>query len=425
MKKLLICGSTISSKEIIEYAKSIGIYTIVADPKDINEFSAKRYSDESWKVDLRDVDTLEQMCRETSIDGIVCGVSEFALDIVSELCTRLNKPCYFTPESMHYSRDKADFKKAWREKGVPLADDYFISPELRDEELEGIKYPVVVKPVDCCANTGISFCYNKEELKKGYNYALSVSNSTKTVVERMLKGKEWYAFYAMADGKCSLLALNAMYSQPGFPTNCYTITTTISDNIDRFIREANTPIIEALKSIGCREGIAWVQLMLDEDNHFYVLEMGYRGDSEMLFLPYKELLGFNSVKLWVDCALGIKHDASILPPSQKHAYTRNATSYMLWTKKNAIIQKIIGMDEIQKMQNVYVGQWKGVGDEVHQHTSMATICFSTETIEDACKMIDKINKTVNFLDETGEDIIIKYDQFDYLREIYQAGLEGK
>lgn len=425
MKKLLICGSAISSKEIIEYAKSIGVYTIVADPKDCHEFSAKRFSDESWKVDLRDVDTLEKMCRETSIDGIVCGVSEFALDIVSELCNRLNKPCYFTPEAMHYSRDKADFKKAWREQGVPLADDYFITPELRDEELEGIKFPVVVKPVDCCANMGISFCYNKDELRRGYKYALSVSNSTKIVVERMLKGKEWYAFYAMADGNCSLLALNAMYSQPGFPSNCYTITTTISDNIDRFVREANMPIIEALKGIGCREGIAWVQLMLDEDNHFYVLEMGYRGDSEMLFLPYKELLGFNSVKLWVDCALGIKHDASILPPSQKRAFTRSATSYMLWAKKDAIIQKVIGMDEIQKMKNVYVGQWKGVGDEVHHHTSMATICFSNDTIEDACKMIDNINKTVHFLDETGEDIIIKYDQFDYLKKIYQTGLEGK
>ena len=57
---------------------------------------------------------------------------------------------------MHYSRDKADFKKAWKKMGVPLADDYFISPELKDEELDNIKYPVVVKPVDCCANTGIS-----------------------------------------------------------------------------------------------------------------------------------------------------------------------------------------------------------------------------------------------------------------------------
>lgn len=425
MKKLLILNSNIASKEIIHYAKSQGIYTIVADRKDINEFSAKRYSDEAWKIDLLDLDLLEKKCLEAKVDGIICGVSEFTLDILSELCQRLNKPCYFTPDAMHYSRDKADFKNACRMMGVPLADDFFISPELRDDELDSIKYPVVVKPVDCCANTGISFCYNKEDLIKGYKYALSVSNSEKIVVERMLKGKEWYAFYAMVDGEVSLLALNAMYYQPGYPTNCYVITTTISDNVERFVQEANPFIIHALQKMGCKEGIAWVQLMLDEDNHFYVLEMGYRGDSEMLFLPYKEMLGFNAVKLWVDYALGAKNDPSLLPPSQTKAFRKSATSYMLWSTEDAVISSIIGMDEISKIDGVYIGQWKGIGDEVRKYTSMATICFSNETIEDACDMIEKINHTVKFLNSKGEDIIIKYKEFDYLKRIYQNGLDGK
>lgn len=425
MKKLLILNSNIASKEIIHYAKSQGIYTIVADRKDINEFSAKRYSDEAWKIDLLDLDLLEKKCLEAKVDGIICGVSEFTLDILSELCQRLNKPCYFTPDAMHYSRDKADFKDACRMMGVPLADDYFISPELRDDELDSIKYPVVVKPVDCCANTGISFCYNKEDLIKGYKYALSVSNSEKIVVERMLKGKEWYAFYAMVDGEVSLLALNAMYYQPGYPTNCYVITTTISDNVERFVQEANPSIIHALQKMGCKEGIAWVQLMLDEDNHFYVLEMGYRGDSEMLFLPYKEMLGFDAVKLWVDYALGIKNDPSILPPSQTKAFRKSATSYMLWSKEDAVISSIIGMEEISKIDGVYIGQWKGIGDVVRKYTSMATICFSNETVEDVCDMIEKINHSVKFLNAKGEDIIIKYKEFDYLKRIYQNGLDGK
>ena len=98
---------------------------------------------------------------------------------------------------------------------------------------------------------------------------------------------------------------------------------------------------------------------------------------------------------------------------------------MLWAKKDAVIKQVIGMDEIEEMEHVYVGQWKTEGDEARQYTSMATICFSNDNIEDTCEMIDKINRTVKFIDETGEDIIIKYDQFDYLKGIYQAGLEGK
>lgn len=422
MKKLLILNSNISSKEIIEYAKSQGIYTIAADRRDVHKFSAKQWADEAWKIDLLDLDALVEKCREANVDGVICGVSEFTLDVALELCERLHKPFYCTKDSMHFSRDKADFKKAWREIGVPLADDYFISPELTDEELDGVKYPVVVKPVDCCANTGISFCYNKEELRNGYKHALSVSNSTKIVVERMLKGEEWYSFYAMAGGKVSLLALNAMYSQPGYPKYCYSITTTVTDNIERFIREANPQIEEGLKRIGCKDGIAWVQLMLDQDGHFYVLEMGYRGDSEMMFLPYKDLLGFNAVELLVNCSLGIKNDPSKLPSDQRHAFKKSATSYMMWANKTATLKEVVGLDEVAKWPGVYIGQWKDTGDEVHEYTSMATICFSNETIDDLCELIKKINETVRYIDENGDDILIRYDQYDFLRETYNRGL---
>lgn len=425
MKKLLVLGSCISSKELIEYAKSQGIYTIVADPREINERSAKQWSDDSWMIDVSDIDKLERKCIEENVDGVICGVSEFCIDIAIELCERLNKPFYCTRDTMHYSRDKADFKKAWREIGVPLADDYFISPELIDEELNCIKYPVVVKPVDCCANTGISFCYNKDELREGYKYALSVSKSSKIVVERMLHGEEWYSFYAMINGKVTLLALNAMYSQPGYPSNCYSITTTVSDNIERFIKEANPFIEKGLKAIGCREGIAWVQLMLDRDGHFYVIEMGYRGDSEMMFLPYKELLGFDAPKLMVNCSMGIKNNVEDLPSNQEHAFKKSATSYMMWAKKDAKLKEVTGIDEIAKLPGVYIGRWKDVGDKVQQYTSMATICFSNNTIEELCNMIELINKTVRYIDENGDDILIRYDQYEFLNDTYHRSLEKK
>ena len=94
-------------------------------------------------------------------------------------------------------------------------------------------------------------------------------------------------------------------------------------------------------------------------------------------------------------------------------------------KEDAIIKSIVGIEEISKISGVYIGQWKGVGDEVHQYTSMATISFSNESIDDVCAMIDQINRTVKFLNDKGDDIIIKYTEFDYLKQMYQNGLEGK
>lgn len=422
MKKLLVLGSCISSKEIIEYAKSQGVFTIVADPKGLSKRSAKQWSDESWMVDVSDIDTLEKKCIEEEVDGIICGVSEFCIDRALDLCERLNKPFYCTKESMVYSRDKEKFKKAWKALGVPLPEDYYISDKLTDEELANVKFPVVVKPVDCCSNIGISYCYNKEDLREGYKLALSVSKSPKIIVERMLEGDEWYSYYAFVDGKVSMLALNAMYAQPGYPKNVYSIVTTVSDHVKKFCQDINPQIEKALVSIGCKEGIGWVQEMLDKDGNFYVIEMGYRGDGGLIYIPYKEMLGIDCVKLMVDASLGIKNDASVLPMSQSKAYKSIATAYFMWAKKDAKIKEIIGLNEVESWTGITLGQWKDNGDEVHQYSSMATIVFYSNNIDEMVEMIKKINEKVKYIDEDGEDILIHYNQYEYLKNIYDKGL---
>ena len=276
IEKLLMLGTSLASEEIIRYAKSQGVYTIVTDPRSPELSTAKKISDEYWMINTTDIDTLEQKCREEHVTAVMCGVSEICLESTMELCKRLGLQSYCTPEAWHYSRDKADFKLLCHKVGAPVADDYYLSDALTDEELEQVKFPVVVKPVDMSGNRGITYCYNKEELVEAYRYARSLSKNPKIVVERMLKGREWYGYYALAEGEIHQIGLIAMECQPGYLKNLYSISTTVTDSVERFMQEINPKIEEVLHEVGCREGIAWVQVMLDEDDHFYIIEMGYR-----------------------------------------------------------------------------------------------------------------------------------------------------
>lgn len=73
MKKLLMLGTSKASCEMIEYAKSQGIYTIVTDYLAPEKSKAKLIADEYWMISTGDFDTLEKKCREEHIDG-VCSV---------------------------------------------------------------------------------------------------------------------------------------------------------------------------------------------------------------------------------------------------------------------------------------------------------------------------------------------------------------
>ncbi len=425
MKKLLMLGTSYASCEMIRYAKSQGVYTIVTDPQTPDKSIAKLESDEYWMINTADVDALEKKCIEENVTAVCCGISEFNLEMTHELCRRLGLKSYCTPKAWRYSRDKDIFKKMCRELDIPIAKDYYLSEALTEEELDAIVLPVVVKPVDLSGNRGISYCHTKEEVVEAYKYARSVSKSDKIIVERMLHGDEWYSTYAIANGDISLLAVNAMYAQPGEPKNCYTITTTASKHIKQYINELNPAIERLLKAVGCTDGIAWVQAMLDEDGHFYIIEMGYRMDGEMMFIPYREVCNFDTIKWLVDTALGIEHTKEDLPEPQTEAFTKCACGMELWTNKSGTITKMIGFDEMNKVPGVFVETLKQIGDFAPIHRPVGVITFATENCEEMCKLIQKVNDTVQVCNEKGEDMVIKYTDFDFLKKVYREGLSGE
>lgn len=120
MKKLLILGTSTGSVQIVNYAKSIGIYTIVTDFFSIEQSEAKRYADECWNISTADVNQLEKKCIEENVDGVFAGVSEFNLDKVLELTERLHLPCYINKNAWGYARNKYEFKQVCKKVGAPV-----------------------------------------------------------------------------------------------------------------------------------------------------------------------------------------------------------------------------------------------------------------------------------------------------------------
>lgn len=414
MKNLLMLGTAKGSKEIILEAKQRGYHTIVTDYLEPKDSRAKLVSDEYWMVSTSDFDTLEKMCKDRNIDGICNGISTFNISATMELTKRLHMPCYCTPESWHYTIDKRDFKDACIKNNVPVAKDYYLSEEPTAEELESITYPVVVKAIDQSANRGMSYCFSSEEISGAIKKAKLVSNSDTVVIERMLKGHEYTAWYALADGKASLINFAKMYHKDGYPSNCYSITTTYTDNLDLYLKEVDKNIKKVFSDIGCKEGIAWIEMMLDEDGHFYVIEMGYRMSGDMMALVHKNVCNFNSYGWLLDIAVGIKHTANDLPKFEEKLPESVGCSYILWSKKGGTITKWDGFETLNNKYNINVETTLGVGSKVEKHQYLAVITFNTSNYLEMCEAIRFINNNVEIWNE-NENIIVYYDDLESLK----------
>ena len=272
MQKILFLGSSFGIVPIIKCAKSKGYYVIVTDYLKRERSKAKQLADEAWDISTAELDLIEKRCRENKVSALLCGISEFNLDVLLELTERLHLPCYCTKEHREYSKNKRKFKEICKELDLAVPKDYKFE-ELDDESFaSGLE--LVVKPNDCAGSEGVSFCKNLGELKTAIKSAREKSYSKEVIIEQRLIGKEFFAVYCFADGYSSLITLNEMHSQNGYPSKCYSLVTNCTDYTSKFCAEADPSIRELFKHIGYRNGCAWVQVILNADDRFYLIEMG-------------------------------------------------------------------------------------------------------------------------------------------------------
>ena len=417
MKKVLFLGDSNGTKELVRCAKKEGLYTIVTDYFQPERSQAKFLSNEYWMISTDDLDALEQKCRNEDVQAVISGASDFNIEMSIRLCERIGLPCYCTEEVWHASEDKKLFKKVCAETGTAAPKDYQISGKLSDEELKNIVYPVIVKPIDLCSNAGVSFCYNRNELIKAVQYAKSLSDKDTVIVERMLDGIEFCSYYVLADGEAEFLTLDIRIPQPEEAKYCYSMNTTMNNFTERYLKEMNTSVIKLLKRIGCREGIACIQCILDRDGHFYAFEMCYCPETSLLIKPLRKICNFDAILWQLECAIGKKHSKNQLPRDIWKTFRGCANSYIIFSKKEGVIKKICGLEEIEAIPDVEIRFHIYPGDKIKKHYPLGNIMFDAKDCEQVCEIIEQINRTLKIIDESGEDMIIYFTDYQSLKNM--------
>lgn len=419
MKKILMLGASNGIKQLIEVAKKDGWYTIVTDNLTPEVSTAKKIADEYWMISTSDFDALENKCREEKINAVICGISAFNIQATMEMAKRLNLPCYCTPKSFSFTTDKRAFKDVCIKCSVPVSKDFYVTEHPSSDELKKIEYPVVVKAIDLSANKGMSYCNNCDELLKACDYARSLSKSKTVIVEHMLKGREYAARYALANGEASLVNFCAMLSEPGYPSNVYSLTTTNTNNFNKYKKTFDPYFKKALKEMECNEGYAWVEMMEDIDNSLNALEMGYRPAGDLIEGGMAKAGHFDAYKWLFEIAAGVKHTKELLPKDLECVPDKIVNSYILWSKKPGIIDRVEGIEKVSKLipSACFETRFVAKGNEVRKHQYLLIITFDNSSYEEMINDIKIINENIAIYDSNNDNICIYYTDFDTLKEM--------
>lgn len=414
-EKLLLMGVSSDSRYVLEYAKKLGVTTVVTDNRPLEISVEKRIADEYWMIDLKDLDALEKKCQEEKITGIYAGNNEFCLDQTKELCQRLGLFFYASQEGWLCARDKKVFKQRCMECGISVPREYAMSDFEMPGKLYDINYPLVVKPVDSCAQQGFSLCWNEKELMQGLKKAKDFSKKGQVLTEEYIEGDEIAAHYFLVDGKAFLIDVEDihMMKMNGVQKGIYVENR--SCFYKEFVEKESEKIQKFFEKSQCRWGNIFLQI-IRRAGTYYFLEMGYRIDGVGLWNLYKELYGFSSVELMVDLALGrdINNSAEKIKGID-FMPSKVGGIYLPWARQGRIM-KIEGRESVECTSGMRI-LWERFkeGDYIYETGNMYQMAFGISVIardqEEMKERIDFINKTLHIFDDKEQELLIYYQEY--------------
>lgn len=415
-KRLLVIGSASSDVAIIKVAHELGMHVISVDGiTDYSRAPGKLEADEAWNINYADTDAVVERCKQTPVDGVIAGYSEFRVLAGCRIADRLGLPFFANEEQIELTRNKRVFKDTCARYGVKMPKDYCFSYPVSQEDKKKIEYPVIVKPADYGGRKGITVVESPEKLDAAIEYAVGKSESRTIIVEQYLVGTEFAAIYTLADGTISLSCVNDKYitnDQERLSGLCEFVLTPASF-LDRFIAEADQPLRSFLQGIGAKNGVAFFQGIYTAKG-VYVFEMGYRVNGNNDFKVVDRVNGVNFVKMLINYAVngtmgpGIEKDEPHFPyytatvPVNVHAGTISKLEYQ-------------ALHEMEGISRIHC--FAKPGDVIHEdgttRQKVMLVGITADSIEEIGKLYHRVMDNITIEDENGCSMLFR--RFDISR----------
>ncbi len=413
-KKLLVLGGAGVHCKVVEAAKAMGVYTIVADYLPVQDSPAKQIADENVLISILDVDAIVEYCKQNHIDGVINFCNDPAQKAHQQICERLGLPCYGNADQVLKLTNKQEFKKMCMENGVDII------PTYQEDELlaHKVSYPVMVKPVDSRGSRGVVVCKNYEEAVVALAKAKKESSNGKAIIEKYMGGKQDFSMtYIFINGEAHLIRTADRFLgnvADGLGRQCI-CSISPSRQSKMYKSNVDTRVVKMLQNLGIQNAPVFMQGFIDGDTvRFYDPGIRFPGaDYEKLFA---KATGINPMKIMVTYALTGVMGSYEGDLQEGYRLAGKCSIQLLICARQGKIATFEGLEKIAELpevvsiaQKAFVGEEIPASGDVKQRICEVVILVENKT----CIIKDIIKKVQSMLvvqDEDGTNMLIS--QFD-------------
>ncbi|MCI9621884.1 MAG: ATP-grasp domain-containing protein [Lachnospiraceae bacterium] len=204
--KLLILGSMHEFVKLVKDAGNRGYETFVCDG--YTDGPAKEYADHAYDLDIHKIDEIAALCKEQGIDGIITSFSDILFEYMVKIAEKAGLKTYCTNEKSMYLREKQKMKEMFSKLHIPMAKSCLLREYFASEELSGLRFPVVMKPVNGYGSRGVFVVNSEEEIRERFFLTSQFSTFQQSIlVEEYNDGYEINMMNWILDGEVYTISM--------------------------------------------------------------------------------------------------------------------------------------------------------------------------------------------------------------------------
>ena len=302
----VVLGGTNPHIELVRQLQSRGYYVVLADYLD--NPPAKSVADCHEQVSTMDEQAVLTVARKHNAELVISACIDQANITACYVAEQMGLTKPYSYKTASEITNKGFMKKVMIEKSIPTTKYIYLESgeELKDFDL---RFPVMVKPADSCAASGVKKAKTPEELKQFLQEAKKVSRTGRTVVEEFFSGVEVSAYCFVQDKKARVIMVSERLSViegEKQVLKCYATITppNISDAAMAKIGEAATQIANAFDLDNTP---LHVQAIVDGDT-ISIIEFAPRVGGGVSYQTIRDNTGFDIISATIDSYLEKKVD---------------------------------------------------------------------------------------------------------------------
>ncbi|NLD47025.1 MAG: ATP-grasp domain-containing protein [Clostridiaceae bacterium] len=302
-KTAIVLGGTSPHIALIQKLKDRGYFTILIDYLD--NPPAKQAADLHIQESTLDNDAVYRVAKEYDADLVMSACVDQANITACYVAEKLGLPHPYSFELASNITNKGYMKRVMFDNDIPTSKYIYLEP---DQELPDIDlhYPVMVKPADSCAASGIKKAVGEAEMLRFYSEAKKISRNGRVVIEEFVKGDEVSVYSFVSHGKAEIIMISQRMSViegQDQVIKCYATLAPapISKIVFEKIQSCCTKIANAF---GLDNTPLHVQVMIDKDE-IEIIEIAPRAGGGVSYQTIKSNTGFDILEATIDSYLQV------------------------------------------------------------------------------------------------------------------------